>query len=176
MNKCLVMLTVLLMLVSAPLAALAMDSDNSAEHKGMEHSMNGSMDHSMHQGMKMDHAMGDMKMIGECERDGVNAMAHIKVYGPDAVASMSKMGMNGTHHLMIYFQKSGDKEMMTDGMAAVKITGPDGKTSKPVKLMAMGQAFGSDVAMSEPGEYKIEVGTKLKDGKKRQFEFYYVVK
>jgi len=172
MNKFKVSLVLITFLCSVPVAGMAMSHEGHDEHKGMDKSMHDGMKHDMHG--DMDHgAMSDMQMIGQCEREGINAMAHIKAYGADAVASMKKMGMNGTHHLMLFFQKAGDKDMLTDGMAAVKIKGPDGKTSEPIKLMAMGQGFGADVALPAKGDYDIEVGTKLKDGKKRQFEFFY---
>jgi len=171
MRKFTVLIITLLFLMSMPLVALAMSQDKD-DHKGMDHSMHDSMDKSGHDhGMHGSDMHGGMEMLGQCEREGVSAMAHIKSYDADAMASMKKMGMNGTHHLMIFFEDHG--ESIADGMAAVKLTGPDGKTSEPVKLMLMGKGFGADVAFQEKGEYAIEVGTKLKDGKKRVFEFSY---
>jgi len=170
------MLLSLLFLGSLPLAALAMSQDQGMDHsmhkqmEGGSHAqgMHGSMDHGGHGSM-----MEGMEMVGQCERNGVKAMAHIKAYAPDAVASMAKMGMHGTHHLMVFFE--GQDGAVTDGTAAVKITGPTGRVSEPVKLMPMGQGFGADVALSEKGDYSIEVGTKLQDGEKRVFEFNYAV-
>jgi len=172
MNKFQVTLLTIMFLCSVPVTGMAMSHESHDDHKGMEHSMHSDASNDMHG--SMDHgSMSDMQMIGQCEREGVNAMAHIKAYGADAVASMKKMGIEGTHHLMLFFQKAGEHDMLTDGMAAVKIKGPDGKASEPIKLMAMGQGFGADVALPAKGDYDIEVGTKLKDGKKRQFEFFY---
>jgi hypothetical protein len=42
--------------------------------------------------------------------------------------------------------------------------------------MGMGNHFGADVALSEKGEYQFQVGSKLADGKTRQFHFSYTVK
>ena len=42
--------------------------------------------------------------------------------------------------------------------------------------MGMQGHFGADITLSETGEYKFMVGTKLADGEKRQFEFEYKMK
>lgn len=124
------------------------------------------------QGMAM---KGDMTKIGEQVVDGVKAMAHIMVYGESARASMAKMGMDTTHHLMMLFVDVQSGRPITGGSAALKIQTKDGETSKPIKLMqmkmAMGAGFGSDITLPEKGEFTFLVGTKLDDSKKRQFEF-----
>lgn len=176
MRKMSVIMLSLLLVFSIPLFAAGMSHEKG--EKGMDHSMHEKMDHSGHDMQKgMDHGqMHDMQMLGQCDRDGIRAMGHIKAYGADAVASMSKMGMEGTHHFMVYFENMQNGEEITEGMAAVKVTGPDGKESDAVKLMSMGKGFGADIALKQKGEYEIEVGTKLKDGEKRQFQFVYDVK
>ena len=57
------------------------------------------------QGMKHEgmHMKGDMVLIGDQVVDGVKAMAHIMVYDDAAKASMAKMGIDATHHLMMLF-------------------------------------------------------------------------
>ena len=43
-------------------------------------------------------------------------------------------------------------------------------------LVVMDGMFGADLALIEKGEYRFTVGTKLADGKKRQFVFKYPAK
>ncbi len=126
-------------------------------------------------GMNMDMTMkmdGKQIMLPMVEVDGVSAMAHLK----DIKAAMAKMGMTATNHFMVMFtdQKSG--KQLTDGMAALKITNPAGKTSSPIMLMAMSSTFGSNITLNKPGLYKLDVGTRLNDGRKRVFHFTYTVK
>jgi len=150
-----------------PLGALAM--------KGMEHGKqaetmdHGSMDHGNHDGMAME---GDMIMLGNAVEDGVKAMAHLK----DVAAAMAKMGMDATHHIMIMFTDQASGDTIESGIAAVKIERPDGTESGPIKLMGMQGHFGADIELSEPGKYEFKVGTKLADGKQRQFEFEFTLK
>lgn len=125
------------------------------------------MDHSK---MNMDHAsaMADehkqMIRVGEQTVDGVEAMVHLN----DVKATMAKMGMKETHHLMIMFEQNDKK--VTDGTVAVKIKGPDGKEGEAIKLMGMEGHFGADVVLAAKGHYTFTFGTKLADGKNRKFE------
>jgi hypothetical protein len=161
MRNLLTLVLAVVMLCAAPLTLRAMSHDHKqSDMKNMDHAQ---MDHG---------SMTGMQSLGECVRDEVQSRADIKAYGADAVASMAKMGMDGTHHLMVYFSdKSGGE--ITDGVVAVRIKGPDGKQSAPVKLMGMGKGFGGDIVLKAKGEYELEVGTKLQDGKKRVFEYSY---
>ncbi|GAB4164357.1 MAG: hypothetical protein Tsb0017_02510 [Geothermobacteraceae bacterium] len=149
-----------------------MDHKMGDDHGKMEMQHDGH-DHSGHDhgGMQM---MGGMLMLGNDSEDGVKAMAHAKVYDEAARASMAKMGMNATHHFMVMFTDEATGKPVTEGKVAIKVKTGDGDWSKPVMLMPMkmdmGEGFGGDIAL-EPGEYEIKVGTKLADGKKRQFEF-----
>ena len=172
----------LILLAALPLVVQAMShgdgSTSDMDHKKMDHegmsskAMDGdSMDHS-----KMDHGsmnmQGDMIMLGDTDEDGVKAEAHLK----DVKAAMAKMGMGTTHHFMVMFVDDASGKPIDSGAAAVKIKGPDGKEGAAVKLRGMQGHFGADVELTEPGEYHFIVGTKLADGKKRQFEFEYTLK
>jgi len=168
-------LMILAVLVALPLAALAMQHE--AGGSGMDHGKmdmdKGKMDMDKgemeHGGMMME---GNMAMLGDAVEDGVKAMAHLK----DVKDAMAKMGMKTTHHLMVMFADADSGKPIDAGMAAVKITGPDGKESEAIKLMGMQGHFGADVALAGPGAYHFSIGTKLPDGKKRQFEFDYHLK
>jgi len=151
------LMMVLVVLTAMPLAGLAM------EHGKMD------MDHEK---MDMDHGkMGHvgMMMLGEETEDGVVAMGHAKAYDSDAVAKMAKMGMGATHHFMVSFKDQQGKPI-TEGTVAVKVEA-GGQESKPIMLMQMGEAFGADITVPQGEEVKLKVGSKLADGKKRQFEF-----
>jgi len=158
---CTILLTALFAL-SIPLMASAM----SHEKEHMEH---GKMEKMEHGGMMMEKGM---VMLGEKTEDGVKAMAHLN----DVKEAMAKMGMKETHHFMVMFMDVKSGEPITEGTVAVKIEGPAGKTSDPVKLMGMEGHFGADIVLTEKGKYEFKVGTKLPDGQKRQYEFEYEVK
>jgi len=111
-----------------------------------------------------------MMMLGEASEDGVSAMGHVKAYDSKAMESMAKMGMSATHHFMVFFKDQQTGKAVTEGTVAVKVESDDHE-GKPVKLMQMGEGFGADIAVPQGHEAKLKIGTKLADGKKRQFEF-----
>ncbi|MFA5516238.1 MAG: hypothetical protein WDA20_08115 [Desulfuromonadales bacterium] len=159
-------LAALIFVVSLPLTALAASHEHNKQ--GMDH---GKMDHAGHDHAGMD-AHGDMIILGDDTEAGVRGMAHLK----DVGAAMSKMGMETTHHIMLMFVDNKSGEPITKGAAAVKITGPDGKTSAPIRLMGMQGHFGADTVLKQKGEYTLVVGTKLADDQKRTFEFKHTLK
>ena len=111
-------------------------------------------------------------MLGEQTVDGVKCKAMIK----DVGAAMAKMGMQENHHFMVMFSNAATGAPIEQGTAAVKITDTKtGKVGEPIALMGMGNHFGADVALTNKGEYQFQVGTKLADGKTRQFRFSYTV-
>jgi hypothetical protein len=148
-----------LFVCALPLAASA------ATH---EHGEHGKMGEMKHEGMMMGKGM---VMLGEETEDGVKAMAHLN----DVKEAMAKMGMKETHHFMVAFIDAAGNPI-TEGTVAVKIEDPAGKTGEPVKLMGMEGHFGADIVLAEKGKYEFNVGTKLPDGKTRQYEFKYEVK
>jgi len=111
-----------------------------------------------------DHA--GMVMLGEQTVDGIKAMAHLD----DVKAAMAKVGMKETHHFMVAFVDASGNQV-TEGTAAVKIVDPSGKESAPIKLVGMEGHFGADILLSAKGKYAFKLGTKLPDGKTRQYEF-----
>ena len=160
----LTMTVLFVLLVAAATAASSLAMSHEEDGKQMEHGTD-------HAAMKHGN-MSDMQSLGECMRDDVHSTASIKAYPAGTIASMAKMGMDATHHFMIFFTDMAGSEIK-DGLVAVKVTNPAGETSAPVKLMSMGAGFGADIVMPEKGEYQLEVGTKLADGKKRVFEYSY---
>ncbi len=137
-------------------------------------SMAGEMHHEGMQGME--HSGMEMKadkeiMLGEDMQDGVQAMAHLR----DISEAMAQMGMDKTHHFMVMFKDASTGKTLDQGVVALKIVDPSGQKSDAVKLMGMAESFGGDVSLSQKGKYILEVGTKLADGKKRQFQFQYTV-
>lgn len=135
----------------------------SHEHQGMDHGTMNKMDHG---------ARGGMAMLGDVTLEGVKAMAHLN----DVGAAMKKAGLDATHHLMVAFADAKTGKQITEGSVAAKITGPDGKAGGPVKLVGMEGHFGADIALKQKGDYTFEVGSKLPDGKVRQFEFKHTLK
>ena len=144
----------LLLLAMAP-AAQAME--------GMNH---GAPQNAGHAGMEMG---GDMIMLENDTQEGITAMAHLS----DIKAAMAQAGMDKTHHFMVVFKDQAAGKEITDGLVAVKVIDPAGKKHEAIKLMAMDGSFGADVALSQKGAYRFEVGTKFANGAKRQFSFRY---
>lgn len=141
----------------------------------------GAMDHGAMSGMDHGSGMAGMShaskgagqiLIGSDSQDGVRGTAHIA----DVRKAMAEMGMKETHHLMVTFKADKGGQEIGDGMVAVKVTDPAGAKGEAVKMLAMDGSFGADLALAKPGRYVFEVGTKLADGKKRQFRFEYTVK
>lgn len=183
MKKLHSLIVILVLLLAVPLASQAMShgkGEMDHDKMDMKHGEQSKMDHGKmkmdHDKKEMDHGKmdhggmdmsGDMIMLGDATEDGVKAMAHLK----DVGAAMAKMGMPSTHHIMINFVDLASGKPIESGVAAVKIEGPNGELSEPVKLMGMQGHFGADIELPVAGEYEFKVGTKLADGKKRQFEF-----
>ena len=165
MKKQWIYLLVGILLGTAPFTSAAMD-----EHKGhglkteTEKEAHAGHAQKSHSGMEMD---GETLMLGEQVVEEVEAMAHLK----DVKAVMAKVGMDHTHHLMVEFYRVFDGEPMEQGLAAVKIIDPAGKESGALTLVGMDGHFGADLTLAEKEEYLFKIGTKLADGKKRQYEF-----
>ncbi|MBB5347415.1 hypothetical protein JWG42_06015 [Desulfoprunum benzoelyticum] len=123
--------------------------------------------------MKMDgmNMGGEMTMLGETTVDGVKAMAHLN----DVGAAMARMGMQENYHLMVMFSDGATGAAIAEGTAALKVTDPAGRETGPMEMMAMAGQFGVDLALTEKGGYRFVVGTRLADGKTRQFQFQYTV-
>lgn len=119
------------------------------------------------------HDMGEMGGSGKTinlegsHQDGVMAMATLH----DVREAMAKHGMKETHHMMVMFTDMKDNKPLIEGTVAVKVIDPAGAKGEPLKMILMGDGFGTDVALAAPGKYGFEVGTKLADGKRRVFTF-----
>ena len=167
----------LIIAMGMPLVAIAMDhgSHDKEMSKDMDHDMHKGhdmkmddakeMDHDMHKGHDMEAKDGDFVEIGKDTQDGVVATVKVKTYDEKTKATMAKMGMKATHHVMVFFADAKTGAAVASGKAALKIKGED---AKPAMLMQMGTGFGSDVSVGG-GMTTFEIGTKLEDGKKRQF-------
>jgi hypothetical protein len=155
------------LLLILPLAALAA----SHQHGGSATMQEGKV---MPQGDTKTDGMnmgGEMIMLGETTVDGVKGMAHLS----DVGAAMAKMGMKENYHLMIMFSDS-TGAAIGEGTVAVKVSDPAGRETGPFTMMAMEGQFGADLALADKGEYRFVVGSRLADGKTRQFQFQYTVK
>lgn len=111
-------------------------------------------------------------LIGSDSRDGVRGTAHLDNIGK----AMAELGRKETHHLMVTFKEDKGGNAVDSGAVAVKVTDPAGAKGEAIKMMAMEGSFGTDLTLAKPGKYTFEVGSKLADGKLRQFRFEYTVK
>jgi hypothetical protein len=173
MKKLTVAILTLAIAMALPMAAAAMKHMDHGEHgKAMaeEKMKHGDMEHAkdMSDDMHKGHAMNggdDFVEIGKDTQKGVVATVKVKTYDEETKASMAKMGMAATHHVMVFFVDEASGKTV-GGKAALKVKGQD---SKPAMLMQMGDGFGADLTL-DTGMSTLEIGTKLDDGKKRQFE------
>jgi hypothetical protein len=125
--------------------------------------------------MTMGHGGGQSAsiMLGEATEQGVKAMAHLN----DVGATMAKMGKKENYHFMVMFADAASGAAVTGGNVALRITEPgQEKAGQSVLLMGMGGHFGADISLTAKGEYNFAVGSKLTDGKTRQFTFKHTVK
>jgi hypothetical protein len=166
---------IMLFAMGTPMAAVAMSHGEHAEkgqqmsgdmkhHGDMKHDDNG-----MHKGHDMNGG-DDFLEVGKDTQEGVVATVKVKTYDEEAKAKMTKMGMDATHHVMVFFTDEKSGNPVAGGKAALKVKGPEDTSAKPVMMMLMGDGFGGDINVKEMGMYTFEIGTKLEDGKKRQFE------
>lgn len=163
MKKKLIGLLGVVFLVALPLAAIA--------GQGGMGGMNGM------QGKDGMPAMNNNMIVLSTQTvDGVKGMGHLM----KAMKGKDSMGMQATHDFMLVCSDAKTGAFLSDGLVALKVTDPAGHTSAPMKLMPMKmgmvKGFGVGVNLTEKGTYKFEVGSKLADGEKRQFEFSYTAK
>lgn len=160
MKRFTITLMTLVIAMGLPMIAAAMD--HGAHGKEMAKDMK-------HDGHSMAEQNADFVEIGKDTQNGVIATAKVKTYDATTLATMAKMGMDATHHIMVFFtdEKSGNE--IAEGQVAVKVKGSE---AKPVMLMLMGSGFGGDVSL-QTGMSTFEIGTKLADGEKRQFSIMF---
>jgi hypothetical protein len=151
MKSKLSLLCAVLFVAAVPFGALAMN-DHGSHGQAMQ---------------KMESGHAEMIMLGTAVEDGVKAEAHLN----DVREAMAKAGMKETHHFMLLFKEAETGAAIEAGSVALKIMGPHGAEIGPIKLMGMEGHFGADIVLAEMGEYRFTVGTRLADGKNRQFEF-----
>ncbi len=156
MKNLTLILTLFLSLLALPAVAMQHDQSSHGSHSGAN-------------GMAAAGALAD---LGTQTVNGVAAMAHIK----DVRDVMAKSGQATTHHFMVMFNDAQSGKSIDGGKVAVKITAPGGTVGAPLELMGMPGHFGADLVLSAPGSYRFEVGTRLADGKIRQFVFSATIK
>jgi hypothetical protein len=152
-RKIISLLTVLFLLL--PVAGVQAKDNTSM--KGMDHS-----------GMNMS---GKTIMLEADTRDNIKGVAHLR----DISKTMAEMGMDKTHHFMVIFTEVKTGKTITAGIVALIVVDPAGKKRDVVRMMAMDGSFGADVSLAQKGKFVFEVGTKLDNGKTRQFKFNYTV-
>ena len=148
MKRFTIAMMVLALGMCMPMIAVAMDhgSHDKEMSQDMAHDME-KMDMSKEKAhnMEMDHDMGakdgDFVEIGKDTQKGVVATVKVKTYDEKTMATMAKMGMNATHHVMVFFTDEKSGAAVASGKAALKIKGDD---AKPAMLMQMGTGFGGD--------------------------------
>lgn len=152
------------------------DMMKKGEEKSAEMKQHGDMAHGdqgKHTGHNMSEGDAGFVEFAKASSEGVTATAKIKTYDAATLATMAKMGVPGTHHVMVFFTDAKTGAEISAGTVAIKVKGPGGETSDPAMLMSMGKGFGGDVTLKSGSMYTFEVGSKLSDEVKRQFSFDY---
>ena len=111
-------------------------------------------------------------VIGTMTVDGVVATAELR----DVRETMAQAGQPATHHLQVAFKDLAANHTIGTGVAAVKVTLPTGEELAASEMLGMDGHFGVDLQLGGKGKYTFTVGTKLEDGKVRQFVFSSEVK
>jgi hypothetical protein len=166
MKRTFTLLIAALFIAATPFSALARDHGHGG-HGG--HSGHGSP--APADELHGDHAHDYMETIGVEIVDGVRAVAHLD----DVREAMAKAGMKETHHLMVFFVEEKTGNPIEAGTAALKVEGPGGKETGPIRMVGMEGHFGADIVLEGHGHYEFTVGTRLADGKTRQFEFMHIL-
>lgn len=162
-----------------PMTVAAMSHGDHSGHgkqKAEEMKQHGDMQHGdqgQHKGHDMSGKDDGFVEIGKSSSEGVKATAKIKAYDAATLATMAKMGVAGTHHVMVFFADEKSGADIAAGQIALKVKGPDGAITEPVMLMNMGKGFGADVSLKAGTMYTFELGSKLEDGVKRKFSIDY---
>ena len=85
------------------------------------------------------------------------------------------MGMGKTHYLEARFRHQSRKNLLTKGLVAVKVTTPNGETSPVQQMVLENGVYSADFSLIQSGTYRIQIGCRLYDGRKRQYEMIYRV-
>jgi hypothetical protein len=170
MNKIVAIVLTAALVAALPLAAAAQHDHGAKKSSHGTHDKK-KTDHGAHSSAEYADAHADMVLIGKQEVAGVQGEAHIN----DVREAMARLKMKETHHFMVMFM-DGKGAHIEEGTAAVKITGPEGKESDAIRLVAMDGHFGADIVLAQPGKYTFKVGSRLPDGQTRQYEFTHTLK
>lgn len=173
MKSTLFLLLICLLVTAVPFGVMAMNHDQEMGHQGHQAMEPAEGEHGAH-----DRSMHDMAghagaiMLGSAIEDGVKANAQLN----DMREVMASMGMKETHHFMVSFQEAEAGGQIAEGTVALRIKGPDGGETGPIQLMDMAGQFGADISLPDKGSYELTVGSRLQDGKTRQFVFSHEVR
>lgn len=108
---------------------------------------------------------GSKYMLGATEVRGVKSVAYLN----DVRNLMTKYGLQHTHHIMVSFEETGTGHMLISGSVELTVIGPAGSIVVKEKLFAMEGSFGTDIKLSQKGQYRFEIRTLLHDGVERLF-------
>lgn len=172
MKSKLFLLLTCLLAAAMPSGAMAMSHGQEPGHQGHQamepaEGGHGAQDQATHD--MAGHAA--MIMLGSKIEDGVKATAQLN----DMRKIMADMGMKETHHFMVLFEGAETGGQIAAGTVALRIKGPDGTETGPIQLMDMAGQFGADISLPDKGRYELTVGSRLDDGKTRQFVFSHEV-
>ena len=97
--------------------------------------------------------------------------------GVSAAAKLRKLpatdGRSETYLLTVRFDETKSGRQIQQGDVAAKIIAPNGSVGVPVRLLPEGGVFQTIIVLAREGESMIRIGSKLNDGKKRIYRFFF---
>ena len=123
---------------------------------------------------KIDILPEEAVLLGEAEENGIIAMAWL--YRPSAASLEADQGARLPHLLFLRFISVESNIAVEKGLVAHKIEDIEGNAAPAVKLEFKNGYFVDDLSGVAPGKYILNIGCKLEDEKKRQFQYEMVLR
>lgn len=110
--------------------------------------------------------------LGTDVRRGVEAHGRLEAR---PMLDLSQPLAESMHHfaVMIRFRQQDDSKILLEGQVAARSFSADDRVMQTVRLEVQGDEWTGDLALPATGETMIKIGSKLADGKKRIFRFFY---
>ena len=113
-------------------------------------------------------------LLGEGEENGIIAMAWL--YRAPAAPVESEQAARLPYLLFLRFISVESNIVVEKGLVAHKIEDMEGIATPAVKMEFKSGYFVDDLSAVAPGKYILNIGCKLEDEKKRQFEYELVIR
>lgn len=111
--------------------------------------------------------------LGKSTRRGVTAEAWLEPV-PATLGSETPAREEGGHfRIKVEFRNASSGEALLDGQVAVRTYTPDAQQAETVRMTAGEEFWSAEVWLSEDAETMLKIGSKLSDGKKRIYRYFF---